>query len=258
MITIHTSFLNDTFNGPRHIFGGIDSACHLYILPRTNISMARTIDDIARYPAVYVLMGHGEAYIGQTTNIPVRLRHHMKKSFWHTAYIFISAYHSLFGDDIRFIEHLAIQRAMSLHLTPLRNTEAPARPRLPGYRVAELETFFSQLTLLAEFAGLPLFTVPEAAPAVRARRPPVINTAHPLPPAPQAPHLQPPAPRAPHPLVTTLRSPRGPCLYSESGNRHNPYSILTSVGKFSHSRQNHQKGRCKHACGVKLRRQSGE
>ena len=39
---------------------GANSTCHLYVIPRGEISLANTLSDISGQPAFYILLGEGE------------------------------------------------------------------------------------------------------------------------------------------------------------------------------------------------------
>ena len=108
--TIHTELLDGILEGARNIYMGANSTCHLYVIPRGEISLANTLSDISGQPAFYILLGEGEgpddrakAYIGQTTDFANRKNDHMqKKDWWDTALVFISDNHKIYGDDVRF------------------------------------------------------------------------------------------------------------------------------------------------------------
>ena len=58
---------------------GANSTCHLYVIPREEITLANTINDISGQPAFYILLGSPDAqkpqaYIGQTTDFANRQR----------------------------------------------------------------------------------------------------------------------------------------------------------------------------------------
>lgn len=63
---------------------GANSTCHLYVIPREEITLANTINDISGQPAFYILLGSPDknkpqAYIGQTTDFANRKNDHVQK-----------------------------------------------------------------------------------------------------------------------------------------------------------------------------------
>ena len=105
--TIHTELIDGSLSGARNIYMGANSTCHLYVIPREEINLANSIQDIAGQPAFYILLGHSEngepqAYIGQTTDFANRKNDHVqKKDFWEKALVFISDNHKIYGDDVK-------------------------------------------------------------------------------------------------------------------------------------------------------------
>ena len=105
--TIHTELLDGKLDGARNIYMGANSTCHLYVIPREEITLANTINDISGQPAFYILLSSPDAnkpqaYIGQTTDFANRKNDHVqKKNFWSTALVFISDNHKIYGDDVK-------------------------------------------------------------------------------------------------------------------------------------------------------------
>ena len=63
---------------------GANSTCHLYVIPREDITLANTISDISGQPAFYILVSSPDAnklqaYIGQTTDFANRKNDHLQK-----------------------------------------------------------------------------------------------------------------------------------------------------------------------------------
>lgn len=110
--TIHTELLDGKLDGARNIYMGANSTCHLYVIPREEITLANTINDISGQPAFYILLGSPDAqklqaYIGQTTDFANRKNDHVQnKDFWNIALVFISDNHKIYGDDVKYLEYL--------------------------------------------------------------------------------------------------------------------------------------------------------
>ena len=53
--TIHTELLDGKLDGARNIYMGANSTCHLYVIPREEITLANTINDISGLLATEVV-----------------------------------------------------------------------------------------------------------------------------------------------------------------------------------------------------------
>ena len=168
--TIHTELIEGTLSGARNIYMGANSTCHLYVIPRTEISLANNIADIAGQPAFYILIGDtnglkSEAYIGQTTDFANRKNDHIqKKDFWSVALVFVSDNHKIYGDDVKYLEYLGIELAQSVDSFSLLNGANPRKPNIAPYRVNDMEVFFRDIQLLTRFYGCGIFDAPVAKP----------------------------------------------------------------------------------------------
>ncbi len=168
--TIHTELIDGTLFGARNVYMGANSTCHLYVIPREEINIANSIADIAGQPAFYILLGDvnalkPEAYIGQTTDFANRKNDHVqKKDFWKTALVFISDNHKIYGDDVKYLEHLGIESAQSADSFTLLNGANPRKPNIAPFRVNDMEVFFRDIQLLTRFYGCGIFDVPVAKP----------------------------------------------------------------------------------------------
>lgn len=168
--TIHTELIEGTLSGARNIYMGANSTCHLYVIPRTEISLANNIADIAGQPAFYILIGDtnglkSEAYIGQTTDFANRKNDHIqKKDFWSVALVFVSDNHKIYGDDVKYLEYLGIELAQGVDSFSLLNGANPRKPNIAPYRVNDMEVFFRDIQLLTRFYGCGIFDAPVAKP----------------------------------------------------------------------------------------------
>ena len=168
--TIHTELIEGTLSGARNIYMGANSTCHLYVIPRTEISLANNIADIAGQPAFYILIGDtnglkSEAYIGQTTDFANRKNDHIqKKDFWSVALVFVSDNHKIYGDDVKYLEYLGIELAQSVDSFSLLNGSNPRKPNIAPFRVNDMEVFFRDIQLLTRFYGCGIFDAPAAKP----------------------------------------------------------------------------------------------
>jgi hypothetical protein len=144
---------------------GANSTCHLYVIPREEITLANTIHDISGQPAFYILLGSPDsqkpqAYIGQTTDFANRKNDHVqKKDFWNTALVFISDNHKIYGDDVKYLEYLGIDAAQNAGSYELLNGSNPKKPNIAPYRVNDMEVFFRDIQLLCKFYGCDIFEI---------------------------------------------------------------------------------------------------
>ena len=168
--TIHTELLDDSLEGARNIYMGANSTCHLYVIPRGEISLVNTLPDISGQPAFYILLESTgqekpKAYIGQTTDFANRKNDHIqKKAWWNTALIFISDNHKIYGDDVRFLEYLGIEAAQKTGSFELLNGANPRKPNIAPFRVNDMEVFFRDIELLTRFYGCDIFETSAPAP----------------------------------------------------------------------------------------------
>ncbi|MCH5177766.1 MAG: GIY-YIG nuclease family protein [Prevotellaceae bacterium] len=160
--TIHTELINGKLEGARNIYMGANP-CHLYVIPRAEITLADSIPNIFGQSALYILLGPTDvekplAYIGQTTDFANRKNDHVqKKDFWNTALVFISDNHQLYGDDVRYLEYLGIKEAQKNGTFKLLNSANPKKPSLPTYRTSDMTSFFSSIRFLCTFYGCGIF-----------------------------------------------------------------------------------------------------
>ena len=168
--TIHTELIDGTLNGARNIYMGANSTCHLYVIPREEITLANNLTDIAGQPAFYILLGdvngsQPQAYIGQTTDFANRKNDHLqKKDWWQTALVFISDNHKIYGDDVKFLEYLGIEAAQAVASFTLLNGANPKKPNIAPFRVNDMVVFFRDILLLTRFYGCGIFDVPNTQP----------------------------------------------------------------------------------------------
>lgn len=162
--TIHTQLIDGSLEGARNIYMGANRTCHLYVLPRSEVSLANSIEDISKQWAFYILLGKDEdcncAYIGQTSDFANRKNDHIqKKPWWHTALVFISDNGKIYGDDVKFLEYLGIKKAEDVGSYRLLNSTTPRRPNIAPHQVNDMENFFKDIVLLTNFYGCQIFSM---------------------------------------------------------------------------------------------------
>lgn len=161
--TVHTELIDGSLTGAKNIYMGANSTCHLYVIPREKIMLANTIQDIVGQPAFYILLGDfnvdkPKAYIGQTTDFSNRKNDHLqKKDWWKTALVFIADNHKIYGDDVKYLEYLGIETAISADSFELLNSANPKCPNIASYRISDMEVFFRDILFLCRFQGCLIF-----------------------------------------------------------------------------------------------------
>lgn len=171
--TVHTELIDGSLTGAKNIYMGANSTCHLYVIPREEITLANTIPDIVGQPAFYILLGKinvskPKAYIGQTTDFSNRKNDHLqKKDWWETALVFIADNHKIYGDDVKYLEYLGIDAAMSANSFDILNSANPKCPNIASYRVSDMEVFFRDILFLCRFLGCLIFDEqPKVSPSI--------------------------------------------------------------------------------------------
>lgn len=161
--TIHTELLDGSLKGIRNIYMGVNSTCHLYVIPRNLCKHIKSLQEVAGQPAFYILVGKKDntptGYIGQTTDFANRKNDHLqKKEWWDTALVFIADNQKIYGDDVKFLEYLGISKAQEIGCFELYNEANPKRPPIATYRINDMEVFFRDIVFLTEFYGCNIFS----------------------------------------------------------------------------------------------------
>lgn len=132
-----------------------------FIVPRGSLSKLQD-EKLLQKPSFYILTGEGEevsrprAYIGESENgLDRLLRHDATKEFWNTAYVFV-------GDDldkasVKYLEHIAVQRAKAANRFEIKNVTEPAENTLSGFQRIACEQYLIHLEFIISFLGLSLF-----------------------------------------------------------------------------------------------------
>ncbi len=145
-----------------------------YVVPRDRWLEVKLRPDLAK-PGVYILHGYEfdelgaerpVGYIGQTDNLRNRINDHdVKKDFWETATIFVSANDGLNRAHTTWLEWELIQRAASAKRCRMENRVEPNEPNLIEGEKADTRAFLNEMLRLMPVMGLHIFTTPKVAPA---------------------------------------------------------------------------------------------
>lgn len=140
-----------------------------YFVPRDRWSEAKGRAELSQ-PGVYVLVGYEAdelgnerplAYIGQTDDIRARIANHdLKKEFWESAFIFISANGGLNRGHTTWLEWRLMQQALKAKRCELENAVQPNEPSLIESEKADTQTFLNEMLRLMPVVGLHIFELP--------------------------------------------------------------------------------------------------
>lgn len=126
---------------------------HVLVAPRTQIAEALKRQE-ASYTCAYLLLGYKEdgtplGYIGETEDLPARVRKHdLDRDWWDTLVVITSSANQLNKAHIRYIEARLIEEALFVGRLRLDNTAKPGAAGLSEAATANMEAFLEQLFLV--------------------------------------------------------------------------------------------------------------
>lgn len=145
-----------------------------YVFPRDHWRETKKREEL-KQPGVYVLIGYEldelgaerpVAYIGQTENLCSRIDNHdVKKDFWETATLFLSANNGLNRAHTTWLEWQLVQRAILAKRCRLENGVEPNEPSLIESEKADTRAFLFEMLRLMPIMGVHIFETPKSAPA---------------------------------------------------------------------------------------------
>lgn len=112
--------------------------------------------------AVYYLVGTDDqdnalAYVGQTGDIPKRLKIHADtKPFWNRVFVAVSLTNEWSQTHIAFLEWESIRQAKAAQRMALENGNAGSRPHTPEPLLADCEEYLTTIKLLLSTLSFPL------------------------------------------------------------------------------------------------------
>ena len=132
------------------------------VIPRRRLAQAVTRPEAANV-AVYFLFGDAaggarpRAYIGETEDVPGRLRNHnATKEFWNTAVVTV-AEARFTKSHVKYLEWYCVRRAGEVGRYELENSNTPAEPFLPEPQIADCLDAFETIDTLLSTLGFPIF-----------------------------------------------------------------------------------------------------
>ena len=166
-ITITVQLNDATLQGRRSLkLSG--STCRLGIIPRDlmrdTLANPKLKEQMLDKYSFYMLLSDGDigtynVYIGKARSFSERVLDHLRnKPNWHTALVFNSSDPGFLTDtEINYLEHLGIELAKALYPDLTENINVPTKPAISPEREDEMDGFFEDIKLLADFYGCTIF-----------------------------------------------------------------------------------------------------
>lgn len=157
--TIEISLKDSEMNGTKiaHLSNRI---ARVYVIPRKKIEFLGSRKELTE-PALYFLFDEDRTtvYIGECENAQARIsQHDAGKDFWDTVVICNTSDSGFDKADVKFLESVAIQRAIEVGRLDVQNKTSPAINNLKEFkREANLE-LFEDFELLLATLGFNVFT----------------------------------------------------------------------------------------------------
>ncbi len=132
------------------------------VVPRSKLKQAKQRPEMSQ-PAIYFLFGEDEngeikVYIWESEKLIDRVySHDSKKDWWNLLIAFISKDNNLTKSDIKYLEHMSVQKAKEAERFKLENKAIPDKNVLPEYRESEMQEFLDNMDILISAAGYPVF-----------------------------------------------------------------------------------------------------
>ena len=139
-------------------------------IPRNKLNQANHRDEIQNV-GTYFLFGKNEehslqqVYIGESEDCLKRLRdHNRNKDFWTHAVVMVSKTSALTKTHVKYLEHLAVEKAKESSRFYTENDKIPTAPFVTESMEADLLDSFETIQVLLETLGYPLFDTVEEEP----------------------------------------------------------------------------------------------
>lgn len=136
-------------------------------IPRNKLNQANKRDEIQNV-GTYFLFGKNEehslqqVYIGESEDCLKRLRdHNRNKDFWTHAVVMVSKTSALTKTHVKYLEHLAVEKAKESSRFYTENDKIPTAPFVTESMEADLLDSFETIQVLLETLGYPLFDTVE-------------------------------------------------------------------------------------------------
>lgn len=160
--TINIFLPTGNSKGIRKVGRSSNSNVRLFEVPRTELGRFCEMPEAAEM-GIYFLVGSGQLYIGQTTDLSKRIKEHDKtKAFWQRVFIVV------LNNDFRTLDHLyclekaAIEYAQAAGRLQLENVTAGNHHRhLHDSIRSDCENIFDEIDTLLSVLNQDFFEIPE-------------------------------------------------------------------------------------------------
>ncbi len=137
-----------------------ESSIKAFLIPRIKLSDIKNLPEI-KQPALYLLINSADdqLYIGESENFLDRIKNHdQSKDFWDTVITIVSNTNSLGKGDVKYLESLAVEKALSTAAMKVLNKTIPTRNNVHEFKVHSLQTILDDTALIAESLGYSIFS----------------------------------------------------------------------------------------------------
>lgn len=155
-----STFLPDGTTEGIRIIELSESSVKVFLIPRIKLSDIKNRPEI-KQPALYLLINSSDnqLYIGESENFFDRIKNHdQSKDFWDLAIAIVSSTNNLEKGDVKYLESLAVERALSTAAMEVLNKTVPIRNNVHEFKVHSLQTMLDDTALIAESLGYSIFS----------------------------------------------------------------------------------------------------
>jgi hypothetical protein len=155
-----STFLPDGTTEGIRIIELSESSIKAFLIPRIKLSDIKNRPEI-KQPALYLLINSADnqLYIGESENFFDRIKNHdQAKDFWDLAIAIVSNTNSLEKGDVKYLESLAVEKALSTAAMQVLNKTIPIRNNVHEFKVHSLQTILDDTAMIAESLGYSIFS----------------------------------------------------------------------------------------------------
>lgn len=155
---LQSYLLDGTIEGVR-IIELSESSIKAFVIPRLKLNDVKNREEI-NWPSLYFLINSGDnqLYIGESENFYNRVKNHdQSKDFWDLAIAVVSNNNSLEKSDVKYLESLAVEKALATAAMEVLNKTVPARNNIHEFKIHSLTKVLEDTALIAESLGFSFF-----------------------------------------------------------------------------------------------------
>ncbi len=140
-----------------------ESSIKAFVVPRIKLNDVKKRTEINQ-PSLYLLINSSDnqLYIGESENFYHRVKNHdQSKDFWDLAIAIVSNTNSFEKSDVKYLESLAVEKALKTAAMAVLNRTVPARNNVHEFKVHTLEKILEDTAMIAESLGFSIFASKE-------------------------------------------------------------------------------------------------